>query len=996
MKKRLAAILTLLAVGVCAGDDTPSWRSNPARTGGTSELIPPKASPDSVATLRWSTAVSMREQLGSPAIGGGRVYVGSEDGTLYCLHPDDGSVLWSFSTLASIVSTPAYFEGRVFVASRDGYLYALHGFTGDLLYAPIFHGTAVYSSPLVVPDVSIAGTPTDVLYVALGDPAYELRAYDAKTGAWLWTGGAGFNQISWSSPVYHAEFNRVVVGDNSGYWYAYDASTGAWLWTYRAGTDGYFATAACWTDYVAIPGGGGSDRNVHILKQLAGPPYYSVHKVVLAIPPASTGEGLVSKVGGDADGQPLVTNPQTKVTSEDLMRLMQLPKADRDAELDALAAENGISYNDLKEWLDIRTGDTDPQQNKPETDPVSYVNLSRAIVSSSPAFVSGRIIISHREMSGVSSDSYFTVAIDVTADPANTKVVWGTQCRPYTLSDLSVVASPAVSGASYVWNARGQLLEGRAFSDGNKVGVSVDVGAQILGGPTIANGRVFLSTERGEILCYDTGNNPPIGPNTFQPTGGTNITTTNTPTLSWFGHIDAETAGGALLSELQVGIGYANKDLELSVDPTIQLVGGSSYPVGPIANNTHVYWRVRIRDANGAWSPWSDIQDFWVNKDAAPPAPPQSLDATPLANSVQLDWTASPSPDILKYHVYYKKSVDPWSSAQVKETTGLTYTVTGLDNGVSYDFMVTAVDQGENESAGLIDSATPNATITIGGISYPNIQAAIDAASPGDTVVVGVGTFVGALVLKPGVSLRGYSAKHTRIVGTGLGPVVDVQGAYLTDPQSEISHLAITNGQIGIRAGTSDLSIHHVAIYSINGHAITSDVGGKLQVLNTTLMSNVGRAIDSATSPVLATFRNNLAGKNGGGLFAEPGSSISYNASFQNSPESDYGPGLAGAGNTNLAATFTDEAGGDFTEAAGSSSVDASDPADPFSNEPSPNGGRRNQGAFGDTEWARTSPAPAGGGSSDGGGGGGGGGGCGMVGLEALLFLALARRLRRR
>lgn len=995
MKIRSAAILILLAVGVCAGDDWPSWRSNASRSGQTSELVPPKASPDPVASLRWITPVSMREQLGTPIVGGGRVYVGSEDGSLYCLHPDDGSVLWSFSTLASIVSTPAYFRGRVFVASRDGYLYALHGLTGDLLYAPIFHGTAAYGSPLVVPNVPIAGTPTDVLYVALGDPAYELRAYNAKTGAWLWTGGAGFNQISWSSPVYHAEYNRVVVGDNSGYWYCYDASTGAWLWTYRAGTDGYFATASCWTDYVAVPGGGGSDRNVHVLKQLAAPPYYSVHKLVLAIPPASTAEGLVNKVGGDADGQPDVRNPQTKVGSEDLTRLLQTPKAQRDAELDALALENGVSYDDLKEWLDIRTGDQDPQQNKPETDPVSYVNLSRAIVSSSPAFVSGRIFISHREMSGVSSDSFFTVAIDVTADPANTKVVWGTQCYPWTLADLSIVPSPAVSATSYVWNARGKLLEGRAFADGVKVGPSVDVESQILGGPTLANGRVFLSTERGEIRCYDTANHPPIAPTVFSPANGMNVTTTNTPTLSWFGHIDAETPGGALLSELQVGAGYANKDLELSEAPTIQLVGGSSYPVGPIASNTHVYWRVRIQDGNGAWSPWSDIQDFWVNKDSLPPAPAQSIEATPLANSVQVDWTASPSPDILTYRLYWKKSSDPWSGAGVEDVGALTYTVTGLDNGVSYDFMVTAVDQGENESAGLVASATPNASITVGGVSYPNAQAAINAAAPGQTVLLGVGNFVGNLVLKAGVSLRGYSAKHTRLTGTGLGPVVDVQGLYLTDPQSEISHLAITNGQIGIRAGTSDLYLHHVAIHAINGHAVTSDVGGKLQVLNTTLMNNVGRAIDSATSPALASFRNNLAGKNGGGIFAEPGSSLTYNASFQNSPESDYGPGLSGTGNTNLVSTFADEAGGDFTEAAGSASVDSSDPSDPYSNEPSPNGARRNQGAFGDTPWARTSPAPSGGGGS-GDGGGGGGGGCGMLGLEALLLLALARVIRRR
>ena len=54
---------------------------------------------------------------------------------------------------------------------------------------------------------------------------------------------------------------------------------------------------------------------------------------------------------------------------------------------------------------------------------------------------------------------------------------------------------------------------------------------------------------------------------------------------------------------------------------------------------------------------------------------------------------------------------------------------------------------------------------------------------------------------------------------------------------------------------------------------------------------------------------------------------------------------------------FTNAAGGDFTLQAGSPALDRGDPSLPFNNEPSPNGGRIDIGAYGDTAQAGPSPA---------------------------------------
>ncbi len=971
MKRSWLLLGVLLAVARASGDDTPGFRTTAARSGATAEVVPPKSSPGSVLSLRWTNPLAGRRQIGSPVVAGGRVYVATEGSTLLCLNSNDGSTIWSFSTLGPNLATPAYFKGRIYLASTDGYLYVLHARTGQSLISPILHGTAMVGSPLPVANVSIGGVPTDVVFLTLGDPFYGIRAYNAKTGALIWSGSPGLTSIAWSSPTYHAEYNRIIVGDNSGAWRCYDASTGSMLWEYRPGTNIFYATAACEGEYVAIPSAGGAQRHIHIVKQLAGAPYYQVQSTVLAVPPSVGAEGNVDKVGGTPQGEPQIQMIPA-LTDQEMHMLRNMPQAKRNEYLDQL----GDDYSALKDWFDTVQGYKSANSNKPDTEPTTTIVLSRPVHTSSPAFSGGRIFVSHRELSGVNNDSYFTVAIGV----ATGAVVWGTSVRPYQFSDQAVVASPAVSNAQWVYDAQGSRLDVRNYSDGVKAGY-VEIGEQIFGGPTLGDGRVYITTESGKLLCYDSGNNPPIAPTTFSPAGGANVNWTNSPTLSWGGQLDSETATSSLVMELQVGVGYANQDLELQETAPIQVAGASSYPLGSTAANTHVYWRIRTRDASGARSPWSDIQDFWVQKDLVAPQAPSSIEALPLAGSVQVNWGASPSPDILKYRLYYKTTGQAWSAAaMVDDLTGLTKTVTGLANGTTYDFKVTAVDQGENESAGVTASATPNATISVGGAAYGTVQGAIDAATAGQTVVLGPGTFTGNIVLKAGVFLKGYSAKHTRIVGTGLGAVIQAAGT------SEISHLAVTNGQIGIQGGTADLYVHHVAIYAINGHAITADAGGKLKVVNVALMSNVGRGISAATAAEWTTVKNGIIGKNaGGGIQVLSGSGVTYNRAYQNGAEDLDG----------VAASFTDEAGGDFTESLTSASIDAADPADGWSNEPSPNGGRRNQGAFGDTQWAAISSGPV---VSNSGGdsGGGGGGGCGLMGAEILLMLGALRLLNRR
>ncbi len=70
----------------------------------------------------WTFATRARVES-SPAIAGGRVFVGSNDGRFYVLNLNDGTKLWEFDAGAPLSASPAIANGRIVIGSQDGRLY---------------------------------------------------------------------------------------------------------------------------------------------------------------------------------------------------------------------------------------------------------------------------------------------------------------------------------------------------------------------------------------------------------------------------------------------------------------------------------------------------------------------------------------------------------------------------------------------------------------------------------------------------------------------------------------------------------------------------------------------------------------------------------------------------------------------------------------------------------------------------------------------------------
>jgi len=177
----------------------PSWNGwsptlenthfQPTQTAGlTPEQIPR-------LTLKWAFGYpDTTSAWAQPTIAGGRLFVGSQNGTVYSLDPKTGCVIWTFVANGGVRASISIGRGNAYFTDQKGFAYALDAQTGRPLWNrkvddhPLIRLTgspALYGGRLFVPTSSYeeAGKP----------PAYvcctfrgSIVALDANTGEIAW------------------------------------------------------------------------------------------------------------------------------------------------------------------------------------------------------------------------------------------------------------------------------------------------------------------------------------------------------------------------------------------------------------------------------------------------------------------------------------------------------------------------------------------------------------------------------------------------------------------------------------------------------------------------------------------------------------------------------------------------------------------------------------------------------------------------------------------
>jgi parallel beta-helix repeat protein len=194
-------------------DDWPMFHHDLSHTGYSTSTAP------NTNNVLWSyrTGTVRPVVFSSPAVADGKVYVGSDDGKVYCLDAignGDGttSVMWNYTTGDSVFSSPAVADGKVYVGSTDGNVYCLYASIGAKFWSYTTDVTqisnSVYSSPAVADGKVYAGSYDHCVY-----------CLDASTGTKIWS----YTTSDWvhSSPA--VADGKVYAGSTDGNVYAFGA-----------------------------------------------------------------------------------------------------------------------------------------------------------------------------------------------------------------------------------------------------------------------------------------------------------------------------------------------------------------------------------------------------------------------------------------------------------------------------------------------------------------------------------------------------------------------------------------------------------------------------------------------------------------------------------------------------------------------------------------------------------------------------------------------------
>jgi outer membrane protein assembly factor BamB len=191
-----------------------------------------------------------RDEIGSPTVVDGTVFVGSRDNNVYALDASSGDQKWAFETGGWAWSAPMVVDGIVFVGSGDNNVYALDASSGDQKWA-FETGESIYSSPTVVDGTVFVGSGDNNVY-----------ALDASSGNQQWVFETG-SEVDSSPTVIDG---TVFVGSGDNNVYALDASSGDQKWAFETGESVYTSpTVADGTVFV-----GSADWNVYALDAATG------------------------------------------------------------------------------------------------------------------------------------------------------------------------------------------------------------------------------------------------------------------------------------------------------------------------------------------------------------------------------------------------------------------------------------------------------------------------------------------------------------------------------------------------------------------------------------------------------------------------------------------------------------------------------------------------------------------------------------------------------
>ncbi len=215
-------------------EDWPMFRYNKSGIGFNANSIGPGTN-----NVRWTFNTSGSGVYSSAAIVDGIVYIGSEDGQLYCLNLSNGEKYWNFSTGSNgIFSSPAFSNGKVFVGNiGTDQLWCLNASTGVPIwnFSWIDSGKGMYSSPTVVGGYVYFGTDSSKVFCLPENDPNSDGMISAAEITWQYT----TTDMVWSTPAVVGNLVFIGVGDGlalgTNSVICLNKANGGLVWSYNDG-----------------------------------------------------------------------------------------------------------------------------------------------------------------------------------------------------------------------------------------------------------------------------------------------------------------------------------------------------------------------------------------------------------------------------------------------------------------------------------------------------------------------------------------------------------------------------------------------------------------------------------------------------------------------------------------------------------------------------------------------------------------------------------------
>jgi outer membrane protein assembly factor BamB len=247
--------LGMLVFAEFSDEEWQMQRHDAAHTGYTSSQIPTFP----IQLWNYTLESNVVSVPVSPAVAGGFVYAVSNDYNLQiykvmCLEDSTGRSVWNFSAADSVTSTPAVVGGRVYVGSTDGYVYCINA----------ADGAKVWNSTIRDDARETAAAPITVYgnRLFLESSKGNVFCFDAAEGTRVWNYSTRGDSHSGYPAVADG---KVFAGNDDGELFCLDAANGQKIWNHT--TDGWVSSPTVTGGFVYV---GSGDGNIYCLSEATG------------------------------------------------------------------------------------------------------------------------------------------------------------------------------------------------------------------------------------------------------------------------------------------------------------------------------------------------------------------------------------------------------------------------------------------------------------------------------------------------------------------------------------------------------------------------------------------------------------------------------------------------------------------------------------------------------------------------------------------------------